>query len=47
MYLPGAGILGLSANGDELINIDNSNVLQPKVTVNAELSATLISGGTF
>jgi hypothetical protein len=47
MYLPGAGILGLSANAVEIINIDNSNVLQPKVTVNAELSATLISGGTF
>jgi hypothetical protein len=47
MYLPGTGILGLSANAIEMINIDNSNVLQPKVTVNAELSATLISGGTF
>jgi hypothetical protein len=47
MYLPGTGILGLTANSVEMINIDNSNVLQPKVTVNAELSATLISGGTF
>ena len=47
MYLPGTGILGLSANAVEIVNIDNSNVLQPKVTVNAELSATLISGGTF
>jgi hypothetical protein len=47
MYLPGTGILGLSANGTEIVNIDNTNVLQPKVTINAELSATLISGGTF
>jgi hypothetical protein len=47
MYLPGTGVLGLSANSVEIINIDNTNVLQPKVTVNAELSATLISGGTF
>lgn len=47
MYLPGTGILGLSANSVEIINIDNSNVLQPQVTVNAELTADLISGGTF
>jgi hypothetical protein len=47
MYLPGTGILGLSANAIEIVNIDNSNVLQPKVTINAELSADLISGGTF
>jgi hypothetical protein len=47
MYLPGTGILGLSANSVEIVNIDNSNVLQPQVTVNAELTANLISGGTF
>jgi hypothetical protein len=47
MYLPGTGILGLSANAIEIVNIDNSNVLQPQVTVNAELTANLISGGTF
>jgi hypothetical protein len=47
MYLPGAGILGLTANSVEMINIDNSNVLQPQVTINAELTANLISGGTF
>jgi hypothetical protein len=47
MYLPGTGILGLTANSVEMINIDNSNVLQPHVTVNAELTANLISGGTF
>lgn len=47
MYLPGTGILGLTANAVEMINIDNSNLLQPQVTVNAELTANLISGGTF
>jgi hypothetical protein len=47
MYLPGTGILGLSANAVEIVNIDNSNVLQPQVTVSAELTANLISGGTF
>lgn len=47
MYLPDTGVLGLSANGVELVNIDNSNTLQPVVTVNATLTADLISGGTF
>ena len=47
MYLPGTGILGLAANNIEIINIDNTNVLQPRVTINAELTANLISGGTF
>ena len=47
MYLAGNNVLGLSANGVELVNIDNTNTLQPLVTVNAELRAQLISGGTF
>jgi len=47
MYLPGTNILGLSANSIEIINIDNTNTLQPLVTVNATLNAQLISGGTF
>jgi hypothetical protein len=47
MYLPGVGILGLSANGTEIIDINNTNTLQPLVTVNAQLNAQLISGGTF
>jgi hypothetical protein len=47
MYLPGVNILGLAANGVEMIDIDNTNTLQPLVTVNAELRAQLISGGTF
>jgi hypothetical protein len=47
MYLPGTGILGLAANGVEIIDIDNTNTSQPLVTVNATLNAQLISGGTF
>jgi hypothetical protein len=47
MYLPGIGILGLAANGVEIIDIDNTDTLNPLVTVNAALNAQLISGGTF
>jgi len=47
MYLAGTSVLGLSANSTEIINIDNSNILQPLVTVNARLVAQLIDGGTF
>jgi hypothetical protein len=47
MYLRGINVLGLSANGIEIIDIDNTNTLEPLVTVNAALNAQLISGGTF
>lgn len=53
MYLVGTGVLGLSANGVELVEIDGSNLLQPLVTIGADvnvlgtLTAGLISGGTF
>ena len=47
MYLDGTSILGLSANSTEIIRVDNSNPSQPLVTVNAQLNAQLISGGTF
>ena len=47
LYLAGSGILGITANGAELIDVDGSNLLQPLVTVNATLNAQLISGGTF
>jgi hypothetical protein len=47
MYLAGINVLGLAANGVEMINIDNTNTLQPLVTVDATLNARLISGGTF
>jgi hypothetical protein len=47
MYLPGVGVLGLSANSTELLNLDNSNVLDPQVSTPATFTAGLISGGTF
>ena len=47
MYLPGVGILGLSANGVEMIDINATNLSAPVVTVNARITGTLISGGTF
>ena len=47
MYLRGIGILGLSANATEIVDINATNLSAPLVTVNAQLNATLISGGTF
>ena len=47
MYLVNTGVLGLAANGNNIITIDDSNTLAPKVTVNATLVAQLISGGLF
>ena len=47
MYLPGVGILGLSANGVEAINMDNTNLSAKVTTINARLTADLISGGQF
>lgn len=47
MYLPGVNILGFSANGVEIIDINNTNTLDPIVTVSATVNAQLISGGTF
>ena len=48
MYLPGVGILGLSAGGTELLNLDNTNPAAPTVSTPAALTAEGgISGGTF
>lgn len=47
MYLVGSGVLGLSANGIEIVQVDNSDTMNPLVTVNARLVAELIDGGTF
>jgi hypothetical protein len=47
MYLAGTSILGLAANGTEIIDINATNLSSPVVTVNATLNAKLISGGTF
>lgn len=47
MYLADIGVLGLTANGDEMINIDNTDPLDPQVSTPATFTAGLISGGTF
>ena len=47
MYLNGTGVLGLTANGNEIINMDGSNPSVPAVNVLASLNAKSISGGTF
>jgi hypothetical protein len=47
MYLNGVSVLGLTVNSTNLLNLDNTNVLDPIVSVNARLKADLINGGTF
>jgi hypothetical protein len=47
MYLPGPAIVGIAANGNQLVSIDNSNVLSPLTTIQSRLYAYLINGGTF
>ena len=47
MYLVGTNILGLTANGVQIAEFDNSNLLQSTVTISARLVAELIDGGTF
>lgn len=47
MYLVGESTLGLTANGTQIAQFDNTNLLQPIVTLNARLVADSIDGGTF
>ena len=47
MYLAGTSILGLSANGNEILNMNGTNTLNPIITTPATFNAGLISGGTF
>ena len=59
MYLRGTSILGLTANGTEMLDINNTNTLAPVITtpatlnvggsetVTGTLTAGLISGGSF
>ena len=48
MYLPSVGQLGLSAGGTELLNLDNTNPLDPQITSPASFNAEGgIFGGTF
>jgi hypothetical protein len=47
MYLQGVGVLGLSANQVEMLNLDNTNLLSPQVSTPATFTAKLIQGGVF
>lgn len=47
MYLRNPNQLGLSANGTEIVDIDNTVPGSALVSVNARLLAELIDGGTF
>jgi hypothetical protein len=47
MYLVGSNVLGLTANGVNMMSLDNSNLANPRVTTPATFTAGLISGGSF
>jgi hypothetical protein len=47
MYLDGTSVLGFSANGDNMMLIDNTNTLDPQISTPATFNAGLIGGGTF
>ena len=47
IYLKSSNQLGLSANGTEMVLINNSNPLDPQVSTPATFNAALIGGGTF
>lgn len=47
MYLVGTSVLGFSANSTNMLEIDNSNPLDPQMSTPATFNAGLIGGGTF
>ena len=47
MYLVGTSVLGLTANGTEIFNLDGSNTSDLQVSTAATFNAALIPGGTF
>ena len=47
MYLIGTSVLGLSANSTLMLEIDNTNTLDPQISTPATFNAGLIGGGTF
>jgi hypothetical protein len=47
MYLVGTSVLGFTANSTQMLQIDNSNPLDPQVSTPATFNAGLITGGTF
>lgn len=47
MYLVGTSVLGMSAGGTKLLQLDYSTPSSPQVSTTATFNAGLISGGTF
>lgn len=47
MYLVGTSVLGLTANGTEILNLDGSNTGDLQISTEATFNAKLIPGGTF
>jgi hypothetical protein len=47
MYLINNNQLGLSANGQNMLNIDATNLSNLQLSTNAQFNAALIAGGTF
>jgi len=47
MYLVGTSVLGLTANSTLMLEIDNTNTLDPQMSTPATFNAGLIGGGTF
>lgn len=47
MYLVGTSVLGFSANSTNMLEIDNTNTLDPQMSTPATFNAGLIGGGTF
>lgn len=47
MYLDSTGILGITANGVEIMLLDNFDPFDPQISTPATFTAGLISGGTF
>jgi hypothetical protein len=47
MYQAGANVLGFTANGSQIMRLDNSNLANPQVITPATFTAGLISGGSF
>lgn len=47
MYLIGTSRLGLTANSTLMLDIDNTNTLDPQISTPATFTAGLIGGGTF
>jgi len=43
----GTSVLGLTANSTLMLEIDNTNTLDPQMSTPATFNARLIGGGTF